>query len=225
MIAVLLVLASSPLDPLWSMVDEERYESAIEGALQIAAEPKRESALRQKALVLGLTAACSGRASRCDELAQKVTDWLPLWRPDSRAMPALVQAVGRARLTRSGRHSALPKGTLTSERWCGPSAASEVLLVHTQSGVQSQRRIADVCIALKDAKRGFLLAYDRRLKPVAVLGSIDAPVQLQAAPSAQNRPLTLGIAAAGIVVAGVITYLLVADPGNGTLELTIERRP
>ena len=59
MMALILVLASSPVDPLWSLVDEERYEEAVRGALSLAQRSTDNPKLRQDALILGLTAACS----------------------------------------------------------------------------------------------------------------------------------------------------------------------
>ncbi len=85
MMALILVLASSPVDPLWSLVDEERYEEAVRGALSLAQRSTDNPKLRQDALILGLTAACSGNSPRCLEMAKHIPDWAPLRRPDSRA--------------------------------------------------------------------------------------------------------------------------------------------
>ena len=225
MIALLLVLASSPLDPLWSLVDEERYEEAIEGSLRLAYDPQAATELRQNALILGLTAACSGNARRCDELAQTTTDWMPLWRPDSRAQPKLVQAVGRARLTRADRHNSLPKGQLSQSRWCGPSTTSAVLLVEQARGVQAQYRVDTPCIAIDKVEQGSLLAYNSKLEPIAALGSLSVPAALRVKPVKSQRPMTLSLTVAGITVAAMAAYFLLSDPGTGSLELTVENRP
>ncbi len=225
MIALLLVLASSPLDPLWSLVDEERYEEAIEGSLRLAYDKEKTNQLRHNALILGLTAACSGNASRCDELAQTMTDWVPLWRPDSRALPNLVQAVGRARLTRADRYNALPKGSLDQAQWCAMQTTASILLVETAHGVQAQHRANASCIDLGTKEQGFLIAYDAQLKPIAALGSPSAPISLQAKTQVNQRPLTLALTIAGIAVAGAAVYFLLSDPGTGNLDLTVEKRP
>ncbi len=225
MIALLLVLASSPLDPLWSLVDEERYQAAIEGALRIATDANATIELRQNALTLGLTAACSGNAERCDQVARTVSDWMPLWRPDSRALPSLVQAFGRARVTRAERYNSLPKGQLSQGQWCGPSATSSILLVETVRGVQAQDRVKESCIQLNKTEQGFLIAYDAQLQPIAALGSLSAPVTLLKQKQVNQRPLSLALTIAGITLAGVAAYLLLSDPGTGNLELTVENRP
>ena len=225
MIALLLVLASSPLDPLWSLVHEERYEAAIEGALHIATDANAAIELRQNALILGLTAACSGNAERCDEAARIVSDWMPLWRPDSRALPSLVQAFGRARLTRADRYNALSKGQLSQTQWCGPSTTANILLVETVRGVQAQHRVNKPCKELNKTEQGFLVAYDAQLRPIGALGSLSAPVTLRKQKQVNQRPLTVALTIAGITVAGVAAYLLLSDPGTGNLELTVENRP
>ena len=225
MIALLLVLASSPLDPLWSLVDEERYGEAIEGSLRLAYDQKAETELRQSALILGLTAACSGSALRCDELAQTTTDWMPLWRPDSRAQPKLVQAVGRARLTRADRHNSLPKGQLSQSQWCGPTTTTSILLVEQVRGVQAQYRVDTPCIRIDKIEQGSLLAYNSKLEPIAALGNLSVPAVLLRNPEKSQRPMTLALTIAGITVAAVAAYLLLSDPGTGTLEITVENRP
>jgi hypothetical protein len=226
MIALLLVLASSsPLDPLWALVDEERYDSAISGALQIARQTGNTEKLRQNALNLALNAACAGQAQRCDEVARLAADWNPLWRPDSRAQPALVQAVGRARLSRSSRHSRRPKGTLSAARWCGPATTVELLLVADNAGISERKRETGVCVELAGANSGYLIAYDRQLRPVAMLGSADAAVDLRVKTAGGNQTLTIGALVAGAVLAGAVGYLLLSDPGSGELQLTIEQRP
>ncbi len=225
MIALLLVLASSPLDPLWSLVDEERYEEAIEGSLSLAYNANKTTELRQNALILGLTAACSGNASRCDELAQTTTDWMPLWRPDSRALPILIQAVGRARLTRTDRYNALPKGSLRQAQWCTPNTTASILLVETANGVQAQHRANASCIDLGFKEQGFLIAYDAQLKPIAALGSPNAPITLQKKKQVNQRPRNFALTIAGIGVAGAAVYFLLSDPGTGNLDLTVEKRP
>jgi hypothetical protein len=226
MIALLLVLASSsPLDPLWALVDEERYDSAIAGALQIARQPNNPETLRQNALNLALNAACAGPARRCDEVARLAADWNPLWRPDSRAQPALVQAVGRARLSRNSRHSRLTKGTLSGDRWCAPAATTELLLVADNAGISEHKRQSGVCIELAGVNRGYLTAYDSQLRPVAILGHAGAAADLRTKAPRGSQTLTIGALIAGAVLAGMVGYLLLSDAGSGELQLTIEQRP
>ncbi len=225
MIALLLVLASSPLDPLWVLVDEERYDSAISGALQIAQNTSNPEKLRQNALSLALNAACAGRAQRCDDIARIVDDWNPLWRPDSRAQPQLVQAIGRARLNRSGRHSRLPKGKLDAQRWCAQKSASELLLIANRAGISERRRQTGPCIDIAGIGDGYIIAYNWELRPIAALGAPGAPVDLRPKKPRGNHALTIGALVAGATLAGVVGYLLLTDPGSGELQLTIERRP
>ena len=225
MIALLLIVASSPLDPLWSLVDEERYEVAIEGALRIANDANARVELRKNALILGLTAACSGKASQCDQLARILSDWMPLWRPDSRAQPKLVQAFGRARLTQADRYSKLPKGQLQQAQWCGPSTTANILLVETVRGVQAQHRVGSSCIDLGQSEQGFLVAYNSQLEPIAALGSLSVPVTLRQKIQTNHRPLTFALTIAGITVAAIAAYLLLSDPGTGTIDIIVENRP
>ncbi len=225
MIALLLVLASSPLDPLWALVDEERYEMAIAGALRLAQDSQNPETLRQKALSLAVNAACTGQANRCDEVAETAADWNPLWRPDSRAKPRFVQAFGRARLSRNSRHNGLPKGTLNATEWCAPSSAHELLLITEDAGISEQKRQIGACISLTGAKKGYLIAFNRELKPVAALGSPNAAINLQPQTQGSNQAFTIGAIVAGAALAVTATYFLLADPGSGELQLTIERRP
>ena len=225
MIALLLVLASGPLDPLWALVDEERYDMAIAGALRLAQDGNNPETLRQSALSLAVNAACAGSAKRCDEVAQIAADWNPLWRPDSRAKPRFVQAFGRARLTRNSRHSRLPKGTLNATHWCAPKPAHELLLIIEDAGISEHRRQTGTCISLAEANKGYLIAYNRQLQPVAALGSPNAAINLQPQTQGSNQAFTIGAIVAGATLAVTATYFLLADPGSGELQLTIERRP
>ena len=225
MMALILVLASSPVDPLWSLVDEERYEEAVRGALSLAQRSTDNPKLRQDALILGLTAACSGNSPRCLEMAKVITDWAPLWRPDSRALPRLVQAVGQARLSQADRLRALPSGDLSADRWCAPSQSVAVVMVDTTQGVNGLRRVSERCVSLASAQQGYLIAFDATLRVTAALGSPQAPAILRREQPADQRQLTLALSVGGVLVAGAVAYLLLSDPGTGTLALTVERRP
>ena len=175
MIALLLVLASSPLDPLWVLVDEERYDSAISGALQVAQNTSNPEKLRQSALSLALNAACSGRAQRCDEIARVAADWSPLWRPDSRAQPQLVQAVGRARLSRNSRHSRLSKGNLEARRWCAQESASELLLIANRAGISERRRQTGSCIDIAGIGDGYIVR--RLVTDIKMSGEVEVLIK------------------------------------------------
>ena len=224
MIAFFFVLASSPLDPLWVLVDEERYDAAIQGAMRIAAQTENTEKLRQDALDLALNAACSGTAKRCTELAERVADWAPSWRPDSRAMPRLVQAVGQARLTRQQRHATLTKGNLHKERWCGPPGTHEILMVTQQGGLKAQTRTAEACVALGTAERAYLLALDAALNPLAAHGSPNALRTLNRTQQTSTPLTTYGIIVGSAAVVATLAYvLLLADPGSGQIELTVVR--
>jgi hypothetical protein len=224
MIALFFVLASSPLDPLWVLVDEERYDAAIQGAVQVASKTENPEKLRQDALSLALSAACSGPARRCAELASRVADWAPTWRPDSRAMPRLVQAVGQARLTRQQRHASLAKGDIRKDRWCGPQGTHEILMITKQGGLKAQTRTPKPCVSLGTTQEAYLLALDHALIPLAAHGSPDALRSLNRNRQASTPLMTYGIIlGSAAVVAGFAYVLLLAEPGSGQIELTVVR--
>lgn len=225
MIALFLILASNPLEPLWVLVDEERYEAAIDGALTLAKDGQKTETMRHQALMLALNAACSGQAKRCDEIAVKLSDWAPLWRPDRRAQPAMVQAVGRARLARTSRHNRLPAGALNDKQWCAPQGAVEVLLIIGQDALKEEKRSRQRCIDVSGMAQAFLLAYDADLRPVAVWGSAESPATLR--PRSIKTAASLGLVAGigGVLVAGLVTYLLLANEGSGQVQLTVVNAP
>lgn len=225
MIALFLILASNPLEPLWVLVDEERYEAAIEGALTLAKDGQQTETMRHQALMLALNAACSGKAERCDELAIRLSDWAPLWRPDRRAQPAMVQAVGRARLGRTARHNRLPAGSLSDRLWCAPAGAVEVLRISGKDALKEEKRVSERCIDVSDIAQAFLLAYDADLRPVAVWGSAESPATLR--PQRIKTVASLGLVAGigGVLVAGLVAYLLFADDGSGQVQLTVVNAP
>ena len=223
MTALLLVLLVSPLDPLWSLVDEERYDDAIAGALHLARSPEQGESLRRGAMDLALNAACSGSAVRCGDVAQLVADWLPMWRPDSRAMPRLVEAVRSARLGQSGRLNRLPRVQRQNGQFCGPPETRELLLLSSNAGLSGQRRIAGACVALPTEGRAAVLAFNALLQPIAALGSPDAMVDVSERSPSQARNWALGAAAVGAAAAVGIAVVLFSDPGAGDLEVTVVR--
>lgn len=225
MIALFLILASNPLEPLWALVDEERYEAAIDGALTLAKDGRQTESMRHQALMLALNAACSDKAERCNEIAVKLSDWAPLWRPDRRAQPTMVQAVGRARLARTGRHNRLPSGSLDDKQWCAPNGAVEVLLISGQNALKEEKRERQPCIDVSGIAQAFLLGYDADLMPVAVWGSVESPATLR--PKNTKTTASLGLVAGigGVLVAGLVAYLLLADEGSGQVQLTVVSTP
>ena len=138
-----------------------------------------------------------GNSPRCLEMAKVITDWAPLWRHDSRALPRLVQAVGQARLSQADRLRALPSGDLSADRWCAPSQSVAVVMVDTTQGVNGLRRVSERCVSLASAQQGYLIAFDATLRATAALGSPQAPAILRREQPRGSTPATLALGVGG----------------------------
>ena len=114
---------------------------------------------------------------------------------------------------------------MDAQRWCAQKSASELLLIANRAGISERRRQTGSCIDIAGIGDGYIIAYNRELRPVAALGAPGAPVDLRPKKSGGSQALTIGALIGGAALAGVVGYLLLADPGSGELQLTIERRP
>jgi len=224
---VLLLILLGETDPfakVWSHLDQAQFPQAQAAALALAADLSAPLAQQQKGLELALTAACQMGSSACLKGAQRLVDWNPSWRPDSRARPALIAAARQARLNQAQRLGALdsvpwsgPKG------WCSPPGTQQIIKGVNQAGVLALKRITAPCVTASD-DTGFLLALDRDFLPLAAHGSPASPRPLSAHHDQASRGLTL--AAVGALVAGLaVAVYFFRTPPTGTLDVELRVAP
>ena len=217
----LLLGASDPFDEVWTALDEARFAQAQTKAMDLAADQSMSLKQAQKALELALTAACQMGKLPCLEAAQRLVDWNPLWRPDSRARPALIAAARQARLNQSQRLSNLGITTWSKDKgWCSPPGTLQIIKGIDRAGVLGLERIQTTCVPSGDSK-GFLIALSANFTPLAAYGSPSTPLPLQ--PQSERTPKGVLIATTAAIVTGLaVAIYFFRSPPTGTLDVRLE---
>jgi hypothetical protein len=222
LLALLLATPAAALQPLWELIDQERYSEATAAASVLARNVDRPESLRRQALEIAFTAACIGRTGRCAAQAAQLVDWAPAWRPDSRMNPDLLQHLRSARLAQPERWSGLPRGHLAGPRWCASDDATELLIWLEGDTGATFSRVAKNCVVVAPGASGYIYALDAQLRGVAALG--DPVTAAVLAPKRSSADRTKWIVGASVVAVGALTGLIIyaaQNPGYGSLQATV----
>lgn len=224
LLVLVLLAESDPFAKVWSHLDKAEFAEAQAVAMALAAAPKSPPDQQQKALELALTAACNMGQGQCLQGAQRLVDWNPSWRPDSRAQPALIAAARQARLSQAQRLDALgPVPWSKTKGWCSPPGTRQTIKGINQAGVLALERLTTPCITASEGT-GFLLALDANFMPLAAHGSPASPRPLS--PPREQASRGLIIAAAGALVAGLtVAVYFFSSPPTGALDVRLEVSP
>jgi len=221
---VLLLNGSDPFDGVWASLDKAQFAEAESAALALAANAKVPLDQQQKALELALTAACQIGKRNCLVGAQRLVDWNPLWRPDSRARPTLIAAAREARLNQAQRLNSLGITPWAPNKgWCSPPGTHQIVKGVDRAGVLGLERVKSLCVPTNEAK-GFLIALDAQFVPLAAYGSPATPLPLQIQVEATSRGLIVAGAAALVAGVAVAAYFF-RTPPTGSLDVRLMVSP
>jgi len=224
LLLLILLGETDPFAKVWAHLDKAEFAEAQAVAVALAAAPNAPAAQQQKALELALTAACNIGQGPCLEGAQRLVDWNPSWRPDSRAQPALIAAARQARLSQIQRLDALETVPWHKTKgWCSPPGTQQIIKGVNRASVLALERVATPCVTASEST-GFLLALDANFAPLAAYGSPASPRPL--APPREQASRGLIFAAAGALLAGLtVAVYFFRTPPTGALDVRLEVGP